>query len=72
MCSGMVYSKWCPIEFQKVGLALAGTAYSPLSLRSVIMQAEVAAQKIYTYLSGCDVHTTSVVSTMKDALCFRY
>jgi heterodisulfide reductase subunit A len=64
-------SKWRPIEFQKVGLYLAGTAHSPMPLRSVILQAEAAAQKAYTYLSGREVHTAAVTSTVKDALCIR-
>jgi len=64
-------SKWRPIEFQKVGLYLAGTAHSPMPLKSVILQAEAAAQKAYTYLSGRVVHTAAVTSTVKDALCVR-
>lgn len=64
-------SKWRPIEFQQVGLYLAGTAHSPMPLKSVIMQAEAAAQKVYTYLSGREVHTASVISMVKDALCIR-
>lgn len=64
-------SKWRPIEFQKVGLYLAGTAHSPMPLRSVIMQAEAAAQKAYTYLCGREVHSAAVTSTVKDALCIR-
>ncbi|MEM5785851.1 MAG: FAD-dependent oxidoreductase [Syntrophobacteraceae bacterium] len=64
-------SKWRPIEFQKVGLYLAGTAHSPMPLKSVIMQAEAAAQKAYTYLSGREVHTAAVTSRVKNALCIR-
>jgi heterodisulfide reductase subunit A len=64
-------SKWRPIEFQKVGLYLAGTAHSPMPLKSVILQAEAAAQKAYTYLSGREVHTAAVTSLVKDALCVR-
>jgi heterodisulfide reductase subunit A len=64
-------SKWRPIEFQKVGLYLAGTAHSPMPLKNVIMQAEAAAQKAYTYLSGREVHTAGVISKVKDALCIR-
>jgi heterodisulfide reductase subunit A len=64
-------SKWRPIEFQKVGLYLAGTAHSPMPLKSVILQAEAAAQKAYTYLSGREVHTAAVTSMVKDALCVR-
>jgi heterodisulfide reductase subunit A len=64
-------SKWRPVEFQKVGMYLAGTAHSPMPLRSVIMQAEAAAQKAYAYLSGREVHTAAVTSVVKDALCIR-
>jgi heterodisulfide reductase subunit A2 len=64
-------SKWRPVEFQKVGLYLAGTAHSPMPLRSVLLQAEAAAQKAYTYLSGREVHTAAVTSIVKDALCVR-
>ena len=41
------------------------------ALKSVILQAEAAAQKAYTYLSGREVHTAAVTSTVKDALCIR-
>lgn len=64
-------AKWRPIEFQKVGLYLAGTAHSPMPLKSVLLQAEAAAQKAYTYLSGREVHTAAVISMVKDALCVR-
>ncbi len=64
-------SKWRPIEFQQVGLYLAGTAHSPMPLKSVIMQAEAAAQKAYAYLSGREIHTAGIISKVKDALCIR-
>jgi heterodisulfide reductase subunit A len=64
-------SKWRPIEFQKVGIYAIGTAHSPMPLRSVLLQAEAAAQKAYTYLSGREVHTAAVTSLVKDALCVR-
>lgn len=64
-------SKWRPVEFQKLGLYLAGTAHSPMPLKSAIMQAEAAAQKAYTYLSGREVHSAAVTSLVKDALCIR-
>jgi heterodisulfide reductase subunit A len=64
-------SKWRPVEFQKVGMYLVGTAHSPMPLKSVLLQAEAAAQKAYTYLSGREVHTAAVTSTVKDALCIR-
>ena len=64
-------SKWRPIEFQKAGLYLAGTGHSPMPLKNVMTQAEAAAHKAYTYLSGREVHTASVTSVVKDALCIR-
>lgn len=66
-----VDSKWRPIEFQQLGVYLAGTAHSPMPLPDVIMQAEAAAQKAYSYLSGREIHTARVISTVKDALCIR-
>ncbi len=64
-------SKWRPIEFQKTGVFLAGTAHSPMPLPDVILQAEAAAQKTYSYLSGREIHTAKMVSTVKDSLCIR-
>ncbi len=64
-------SKWRPIEFQHVGVFLAGTAHSPMTLPDVILQAEAASQKAYSYLSGREIHTAKVISTVKDALCIR-
>ncbi|MDI6852705.1 MAG: FAD-dependent oxidoreductase [Deltaproteobacteria bacterium] len=64
-------SKWRPIEFQKVGIYLAGTAHSPMPLKNVLLQAEAAAQKAYTYLSGRELPTAAVTSMVKDALCAR-
>jgi heterodisulfide reductase subunit A2 len=42
-----------------------------MPLQSVILQAEAAAQKAYSYLSGRKVHTAAVTSTVHDALCIR-
>ena len=64
-------SKWRPIEFKQTGTFLAGAAHSPMPLPDVIMQAEAAAQKAYTYLSGTELQTARVTSTVKDALCIR-
>ena len=64
-------SKWRPIEFQQVGVFLAGLAHSPMPLKDVLMQAEAAAQKTYTYLCGREVHTAKVTSTVRDSLCVR-
>jgi heterodisulfide reductase subunit A len=64
-------SKWRPIEFKQVGTFLAGVAHSPMPLPDVIMQAEAAAQKAYGYLSGGEIHTARITSTVKDSLCIR-
>jgi len=64
-------SKWRPIEFRQLGTFVAGAAHSPMPLPDVIMQAEAAAQKTYTYLSGGELQTARVTSTVKDALCIR-
>jgi heterodisulfide reductase subunit A len=66
-----VDSKWRPVEFKQIGVYLAGTAHSPMPLNDVIMQAEAAAQKCYSYLSGREVHTATAISTIKDVLCVR-
>ncbi|MBM9605189.1 4Fe-4S binding protein [Desulfopila inferna] len=64
-------SKWRPIELKQIGTFLAGAAHSPMPLPDVIMQAEAAAQKAYTYLSGGDLQTARITSTVKDSLCIR-
>jgi heterodisulfide reductase subunit A2 len=64
-------SKWRPIELKQIGTFLAGVAHSPMPLPDVIMQAEAAAQKAYTYLSGGELQTARITSTVKDSLCIR-
>lgn len=64
-------SKWRPVEFQKVGLYVAGVAHSPMTLKDAILQAEAAAQKAYAYLSGRKIHTAHVISRVHDAICVR-
>ncbi len=64
-------SKWRPIEFNQMGTFLSGVAHSPMPLPDVIMQAEAAAQKAFTYLSGGEIQTARVTSSVKDALCIR-
>lgn len=64
-------SKWRPIEFTKMGAFLAGVAHSPMPLPDVIMQSEAAAQKAFTYLSGGEIQTARITSTVRDALCVR-
>ncbi len=64
-------SKWRPIEFNKLGIYLAGVAHSPMSLKESIIQAEAAAQKSYGYLSGREVHIAREISIVHDSLCAR-
>ena len=64
-------SKWRPVEFMKVGLYVAGTAHSPMTLKDAILQAEAAAQKTYAYLSGRKIHTAHAISRVHDAICVR-
>ncbi len=64
-------SKWRPVDFLKEGIFLAGTAHSPRPIDEVIVQAEAAAQRAYTYLSRHHVTIARVVSRIHDALCAR-
>ncbi len=66
-----VDSKWRPVEFDKVGLYVAGVAHSPMTLKDAILQAEAAAQKTYAYLSGRNIHTAHTMSKVHDAICVR-
>ena len=66
-----VDSKWRPVEFQKMGIFLAGAAHSPKPLPDVIMQAEAAAQKTYSYLNQGKLTTARITSKVKDAICIR-
>ena len=63
--------KWRPIEFQKLGAYVVGLANAPMSLKESIMQAEAAAQKSYTFLSGRDVRLARETSVVHDAICVR-
>ena len=64
-------SKWRPVECNKAGVYVVGTAHSPRTIQGSVMQAQAAAQKAYAYLSGRVVHTAQEVSTTHDALCSR-
>ena len=64
-------TKWRPVEFNKLGVFMAGLAHSPQTVNETIMQAEAAAQKAYEYLSRRELHTARVVSKVHDALCSR-
>ncbi len=64
-------SKWRPVEFNKLGIFVAGLAHSPHTVNETLMQAEAAAQKAYEYLSRREIHTPKEVSTVHDSLCSR-
>lgn len=64
-------SKWRPIEFQKMGIFVAGAAHSPQPLKDCLMQAEAAAQKAYSFLQKSEMETARKVSTVRDSLCIR-
>jgi len=64
-------TKWRPVEFNKLGVFLAGLANAPQTVNEAIMQSEAAAQKAYEYLSRREIHTARVVSTVHDSLCSR-
>ncbi len=63
--------KWRPVEFRQQGVFLAGAAHAPVPLPDVLMQAEAAAQRAYSYLSAQELLTARVVSTVRDSLCIR-
>ncbi|MFO8056799.1 MAG: FAD-dependent oxidoreductase [bacterium] len=63
--------KWRPVEFNKLGIYVAGVAHSPKTLNESMMQAEAVAQKAYEYLARGEIHTPRVVSVVHDALCSR-
>jgi heterodisulfide reductase subunit A len=64
-------SKWRPVEFNKMGIFLAGTAHAPQSVNESLMQSEASAQKAYEYLSRKEIISPRVVSVVHDALCSR-
>ena len=64
-------SKWRPVEFNKMGIFVAGTAHSPQTVNESLMQSEASAQKAYEYLSRREIHSPRVVSVVHDALCSR-
>lgn len=64
-------SKWRPIEFQKMGVFVAGAAHSPQPLKDCLMQAEAAAQKTYSFLQRSEMETARKVSTVRSSLCIR-
>lgn len=66
-----VDSKWRPIEFQKMGVFVAGVAHSPQPLKDCLMQAEAAAQKTFSFLQKSEMETARKVSTVRDSLCVR-
>lgn len=63
--------KWRPVEFKQQGVFMAGAAHAPVPLPDVLMQAEAAAQRAYSYLSAQELLTARVISTVRDSLCIR-
>jgi heterodisulfide reductase subunit A len=62
-------AKWRPVDFLQEGLFMAGTAHSPQPLQEVLLQAEAAAQRAYTYLSRPQLPLPHAVSHVHHALC---
>ncbi len=64
-------SKWRPIEFQKTGFFLAGTAHSPMFLKDAILQAEAASQKAHACLCNETIYTAGTISKVHHSLCVQ-
>jgi len=64
-------SKWRPVDFLKQGVFVAGVAHSPRPINEVIVQAEAAAQRAFTYLSQRRITTARRVARVHDSLCSR-
>jgi heterodisulfide reductase subunit A len=64
-------SKWRPVDFLKAGVFVAGLAHSPRPINEVIVQAEAAAQRAFTYLSKRHLTAARRVARIRDSLCSR-
>jgi heterodisulfide reductase subunit A len=64
-------SKWRPVDFLKAGIFVAGLAHSPRPINEVIVQAEAAAQRAFTYLSRRHLTAARRVARVRDSLCSR-
>jgi heterodisulfide reductase subunit A len=64
-------SKWRPVEFNRPGVFVAGTAHSPKPIGEALVQAEAAAHKACAFLAKKEVETARVVSRVHDAICAR-
>jgi heterodisulfide reductase subunit A len=64
-------SKWRPVDFLKPGIFVAGSAHSPRPINEVIVQAEAAAQRAFTYLSQQHIHAAKRVARVRHSLCSR-
>jgi heterodisulfide reductase subunit A len=64
-------SKWRPVDFLKPGVFVAGVAHSPRPINEVLVQAQAAAQRAFTYLSQGHIVTARMVSRVHDSLCSR-
>ena len=64
-------SKWRPVDMLKQGIFVAGVAHSPRPINEVIVQAEAAAQRAFTYVSQQHLTTSRRVARVHDSLCSR-
>jgi heterodisulfide reductase subunit A len=64
-------SKWRPVDLLKAGLFVAGVAHSPRPINEVIVQAEAAAQRAFTYLSQQILTAARRIARVRDSLCSR-
>jgi heterodisulfide reductase subunit A len=64
-------SKWRPVDMLKPGIFIAGVAHSPRPINEVIVQAEAAAQRAFTYLSQRHITAARRVARVRDSLCSR-
>jgi len=64
-------SKWRPVDMEKPGVFIAGTAHSPQPINEALMQAEAAAQKAHAFLARGELAAARVVSKVHDAICTR-
>jgi heterodisulfide reductase subunit A len=64
-------SKWRPVDFLRQGVFVAGVAHSPRPINEVIVQADAAAQRVFTFLSQRHLSTARKVARVRDSLCSR-
>ncbi len=64
-------SKWRPVDFLKPGVFVAGVAHSPRPINEVLVQAQAAAQRAFTFLSQQQITAARRISRIHDSLCSR-